>query len=237
MMSAKLQRRYNAGRTWLRSFILYPLYSAIHISLCFNFFLYHPHRTFHQLIISLPEAHACFSPLFSSPLAKLLFFSFFFFCLLSYVSPVPSLPLFRLTLFCSGNRPARVALFSRISVFFSIFLFLVSLRMSLYAGRSSKRRIIVGPRPILLFRNEQYGLLPPSSWPTSQTACVWPQIERYYLRILPRNFFTTLSPSLPFSVFPPFLLLLSLFFLFLFLFLSLKHLSPYIFFSSIFLPR
>lgn len=74
-------------------------------------------------------------------------------------------------LFCSGNRPGRVCfILPDIYLFFpsSSFSFRFECPLpSLYASRSSKRRIIVGPQPILLFRYEQYGLLPPSSRPTS----------------------------------------------------------------------
>jgi len=62
----------------------------------------------------------------------------------------------------------------------------------------------------------------------SQTACVWPQIERYYLRILPRNF-STRPCRLYSQVSSPPVSLLSFFSFFLFLWLSLptffsKHL-------------
>lgn len=67
----------------------------------------------------------------------------------------------------------------------------------------------------------------------SQAACVWPQIERYYLIILPWNSFTILSsspsisPSLSLPLFP-----LLLFFLFL-SFLGIP-LPLYIFFKRLF---
>lgn len=169
--------RYNAGSgTRLRRFILYPLYSAIHVSLCL-FFLHHPHRTFHQLIISLPEARACPSPLFSSLANFSLSHSFSLPpTLLRFTCMYLRLPLFRLTLFCSGNRPGRVCfILPDICLFFpsSFFSFRFECPLpSLYAGRSCKWRIIVGPRPILLFRNEQCGRPPSLRLPVFQPACV-----------------------------------------------------------------
>lgn len=61
-------------------------------------------------------------------------------------------------------RPRLLYSLPSICLFSLLASFQVSLTVPLYAGRSSKRRIIVGPRPILLFRGEQCGLrfLPPA---------------------------------------------------------------------------
>jgi len=142
---------------------LYPLFRrSLFASV---FFPYRPHRTFHQLIISLPEARACFSLLFSSQ-ANFSFSHSFFLCLLSYASP--SLPLFRLTLFCPSNRPGCVCFILPDICLFFIFFFRLPLSrftcplLSLYAGRSSKRRIIVHHGRSLCFAMNNAVFRPPS---------------------------------------------------------------------------
>lgn len=78
---------------------------------------------------------------------------------------------FNALLFRQSARPRLLYSLPSICLFSPFASFQVSLTVPLYAGRSSKRRIIVGPRPILLFRGEQCGLsLSPSRPPTSPAA-------------------------------------------------------------------
>lgn len=238
-MSAKLQRHYNAGGTWLTCKKL-PFVSAIfhhsRFSLLQLFFTYHPHRTFHQLIISLPESRACFSPLFSS-LASSSFSHFFFLplTLLRFTCTVAAAFPFNALLFRQSAGPR--LLYSP-GPFFpsSSFSFRFEcLLPSLYASRSSKRRIIVDDRSFCFAMNNTIFRLLPPGLPVPDRLCLtadWMLLlgnfaaELFHdLVAISLNPFLSLTRSLPFR--PSFFLL----------FLALKLLSPYIFFPNVFLPR